>query len=141
MIKKGLTMRRLLMASAALLIAATANADTYPYFSFMSTDGNVVSVGVESLEMTFSEAGDMLTVSNGEESHTMSVADLEKMYFSSTKTTGINDVVAASGPLQLYTVSGTYMGKFGSKSDIENNVDAGVYIVKTNGKTTKIAVR
>lgn len=130
-----------MMVSAALLLAAIANADTYPYFSFLSTDGNVVSMDVESLQMTFTEEGDKLTVSNGEESRTMNVADLEKMYFSTTKATGINELVADNGPLQLYTASGIYLGTFSSKSDIENNVDAGVYIVKTNGKTTKIAVR
>lgn len=134
-------MRRLFLASSALLLTAVANADTYSHLSFLSADGTVLSVGVESLQMTFTEDGGKLTVSNGEESLAMNVADLKKMYFSSGTATGINDINAGSKDLQLYSVYGSYLGTFSSKGDIENNVEAGVYIVKTNGKTSKIAVK
>ena len=134
-------MKKFMLTSAVVLLASAACADTYPYLSFMSADGTVVSLGVESLQMTFAESGDKLVASNGTESRTMNVADLKKMYFSSVKTTGISEIAADSSDMQLYSVSGTYLGKFENRSDIENNVDAGVYIVKSNGKTTKIAVR
>lgn len=136
-------MKRLLFASAALLAVSAASADTYPYLSFQSTDGTTVSVEVESLSMVFSDSGKTLVVSNGSESHTLDVAYLSKMFFSENPATGISDVHAAgnSSGMQVFTLSGTLVGQYSSRGSLEENVEPGIYLVKENGVTKKIAVR
>ena len=136
-------MKRLFFSSAALLLAAAASADTYPYLSFQRTDGTTLSVSAESLTLTFTGSGSTLVASNGSESHTLSVSDLAKMYFSANDETAISDVTAADGDttLDVYTASGIHVGKFSSRSSLSGAVEPGIYLVKQNGKTQKIAVK
>ena len=134
-------MKRFLLSSASLMLALAAGADTYPYLSFQSTDGSVVSFGVESLSMTFSDSGSKLTVTDGSTSQTLSVADLTKMFFATSSATGISEVTTADGDMLVYTTSGTYVGKFANARSLDEAVEPGIYLVKQNGKTRKIAVR
>ena len=135
-------MKRFLISSAVLSLAVAANADTYSSLSFQQQDGTTLSVGVESLQMTFTDSGSTLVISNGTESHTVSVADLAKMFFSGSTSTGITEATADSnGELQVYTISGTYVGRFDSRDSMESSASPGIYLVKQNGKTHKIAVK
>lgn len=85
-------MRTIIMTMCGLLAATAASADTvtsYPYFSFQTIDGNIVSVKSESLTMTI--ANGKLIVGNGAVSHEFSVTNLDKMYFSTEKSGGVDD--------------------------------------------------
>ena len=136
-------MKRLLIVSVALLAAMSSQADNYPYLSFQSSDGATLSMAVESLSMTFTDGGSQLVVANGSESHTLDVADLQRMFFSVNSATGISELApsASDASLKAYTVEGVYVGTFSSLSDLEESVESGIYVVKTSGRTFKTAVR
>lgn len=133
--------KKLLIFSLACLPFAVANADTYPYLSFETQDGTTRSVSVESLTITFSD-GKLLAVS-GTDSYEIDVASLSRMYFSSANLTAINDVKSdvTAGTMEVYSLSGVKIGTFDSTEALHNGVSAGVYIVKSNGKTLKVAVK
>ena len=118
----------------------TAQADEFPYLTFETTNGTKVSVVVESLKLSIS--GTTLTV--GLQSFTLS--NLSKMYFSTTdETNGVVDTIddlstdkSLLENAEIYDLNGRIVtqGK-ASKSKLPR----GVYIVKTNEKNCKIAVK
>lgn len=133
-------MRKTILTLMALVAAGGAYADEYPYLSFETSDGSLESFSVESLSMTFS--GDKLIAENKDGSRELDVADLGRMFFSSTPT-GIADVSAeqASDRREVYTLSGIHVGSFDSGSDLRAALKSGMYVVKDNNNTTKIMVR
>ncbi len=132
-------MKKMSVTLAALAVAATASADDFPYLSFETTGGEVVSVGVENLEMTVADG--KLTVTAADGTKEFAVADLSRMFFSSVPA-GISEITAAdSGKKKVYTVSGTYVGSFGSAEEMKASLGSGLYIVKDNNNTTKVTVR
>lgn len=133
--------KKLLTLSLACLPFVAANADTYPYLSFETQDGTTRSVSVESLAITFSDG--KLLASNGTDSYEISVASLSRMYFSTDNLTGISTVKSGetSGNMEVYSLSGVRIGTFASAEALRSGVSAGVYIVKSNGKTLKVTVR
>ena len=126
---------------SAMLAVAVAYADTYPYLTFQKADGSMVSIGVESLTMTFSD-GKLIAI-NGSESQELNVSDLSSMYFSSENATGIKDIAIsdADGEVEVFSIHGVSYGKYSSLQAFTSKATAGVYVVKGNGKTQKIAVK
>lgn len=133
--------KKLFILSLACLPFTVAKADTYPYLSFETQDGTIRSVSVNSLTMTF--ANGKLLANNGTDSYEIDAASLSRMYFSADNLTAITDVKAGNslGKLDVYTLSGVQIGSFNSTDALRNSVSAGVYIVKSNGKTLKVAVK
>ena len=116
-----------------------ASADNYSYLAFQTADGSTRSIGVESLEMTFSDG--KLIASNGTESLEISVADLSRMFFSS-EATAIKDIsLDADSPVKVYTVEGVCVGSYDNMASASANMGKGVYIVKGEKTTHKITVR
>ena len=70
--------KRFMFLICTCLLGVIAHAVTYPYLTFQKADGTVVSMGVESLTMTFSDG--KLLVSNGTDTHTLTVSELSSMY-------------------------------------------------------------
>ena len=133
--------KNLLTYILAMMIGTmTAQADEFPYLTFETTNGTKVSVVVESLKLSIS--GTTLTV--GSQSFTLS--NLSKMYFSTTDET--NGVVDAIDDLstdmsllentEIYDLNGRIVTQ-GKTS--KSKLPRGVYIVKTNEKNCKIAVK
>lgn len=124
-------MKKLFFLLAFVIGALTANAETYSYLTFETTDGTKVSVSVSSLTLTISGT----TLTAGEQSFTLS--NLSKMYFTTTDetSTGIESISAAD----LQEVSDIYdlNGRKVEKSQMQK----GVYVVKTKSGTYKIAVK
>ncbi|MCR4582346.1 MAG: Ig-like domain-containing protein [Prevotella sp.] len=75
-------MKKILFLSAMLLAGVLVHAVDYPYMSFVSADGTIVSMSVSSLKMTSSNG--VLNVTNAETSASFTLTDLTKMYFSTT---------------------------------------------------------
>ena len=136
-------MKRTYILLAALSLNIVAYADTYSYLSFQSADGTTRSVAAESLSMTFSDSGKKLVATNGSDTYTFDVNNLQRMFFTASDLTGIKELTSTSakGDLRVYTVSGTYIGRFANDADIDETLAPGIYLVKKNGKTSKIAVK
>lgn len=79
-------MKRLLLILMTVAGVMTAQADDYPYLTFETSDGTVLSVSTTSLKLEIS--GDKLLVNDGAQSFTLT--DLKKMYFSTNDATGID---------------------------------------------------
>lgn len=127
----------------SLLLSLTmANAENYSYLTFQSLDGSKISIGVESLTMTFSDG--KLLVSNGTESQELPLEQLGCMFFSNENVnTGISEVSAEkkSELVQVYTLSGGSLGTFSNLQQWYKTAKVGVYVVNNNGKIQKIAVK
>lgn len=134
--------KRFTFLFSLLLSLTVANAENYPYLTFKTLDGSEVSVGVESLTMTFSDG--KLLVSNGTESQELPVEQLGCMFFSKENVnTGISEVSAErkSELVQVYTLSGGSLGSFSNLQQWRKTAKTGVYVVNNNGKIQKIAVK
>lgn len=132
-------MKRTLISMLTLLAVTAASADNYSYLAFQTADGSTRNIGVESLEMTFSDG--KLIASNGTESLEISVADLSRMFFSS-EATAIKDIsLDKDSPVKVYTVEGVCVGSYDNMAGASANMGKGVYIVKGEKTTHKITVR
>ena len=118
--------------------AMTAQAYDYPYLTFQMTDGTVQSVAVDDLTIAFSDG--QLVATNADGSQTFTLTELSKMYFSTTST-AIEDVTASEAAVEVYTVQGVSKGTFDSMQTAKASLGKGIYIIKCDGSTFKIAVK
>ena len=124
-------MKKIVLLLMTLIGTLKAQADSYSYLTFETTDGAKVSVATEE-SMTLSISGTTLTV--GTESFTLT--NLSKMYFSTTdETTGIEEITSATidDATDIYDLQGHKVTK--------EQMRKGVYIVKTKDRTYKLVVK
>ena len=124
-------MKKFLLFMTMLVGTLTAQADSYTYLTFETTDGAKASVSVAS-DVTLSISGTTLTV--GSQSFTLT--NLSKMYFSaSDKTTGISEVMKADldEATEIYDLQGKKVSK--------DQMHRGVYVIKTKQGTFKLNVK
>lgn len=131
--------RKLLTLLFLAAVSSQAFADGYAYLTFTKSDGTETSVTASGLKITYS--GGTLYAVNSATSETFTLTDLTKMYFSNT--TGINDLPVTDGASQVtvYTTSGVRIGTFASADEAKKTLKQGVYVLKTDGKTYKMAVK
>ena len=98
-------------------------------------------MNVTALTMTFVDG--KLVASNGTETHEMSVADLNSMYFTDQNLTGIAETTAAGedNVKQVYTLAGVCLGTYTDLSAFCRQAKAGIYVVKTPSRTFKMKVK
>lgn len=124
--------KTLLLFLMAMMGTIGMKAADYPYLTFELTDGSKASVSVSSdVAMTFS--GTTLTI--GSESFTLT--NLSKMYFSASNetSTGISALeIADSDEVEaIYNLQGHKVSR--------DQMQRGVYIIKTKKGTSKITVK
>ncbi|MBQ6653537.1 MAG: hypothetical protein IJM81_09160 [Prevotella sp.] len=130
-----------IIAITIVLVAmcAKAQADdyTYPYLAFVTTGGSVETVSVADLQITFTDS--QLVLTNASTSKNYTLSELSKMYFSETEesTTAIEAVPTNETDglqdAQWFTTDGRQLPDAPQRK--------GVYIVKNNGRTYKVAVK
>lgn len=129
-------MKKVLLVLLMMTGMLTAHADSYTYLTFEKSDGTQTSVALSSLSITISGT----TLTAGDQS--FALADLTKMYFTTADVTAIDEVKAAvSGEVEVFSMNGVAMGKFTTMQEAMSSLRTGVYIVKSNGKTVKVAVK
>ena len=111
-----------LVASAVLSVSA----DNFNFLTLQQADGTEQSFNVSGLTITFSD-GNMLVSQDGTTT-TLSLKDLNKMYFS---------VETAS----VYDLQGRKVADNVQLSTINSELPKGVYIVKQGNTSVKIAVK
>lgn len=133
-------MKKFLIPTMALMLAMSASAETYPYLSFQTVDGSVVSLKSSNLNLTIEDG--KLVVQNDEGSNKFVLTDLARMFFSQSTETAITNLnTDVNSTLQVYTTSGVFLGGFDSERSLRRSVPSGIYVVKTNGRTLKMAVK
>ncbi len=124
-------MKKILFLLTILVGTLTAQADSYSYLTFETTDGAKASVAVEG--MTLSISGNTLTAGG----QTFTLSNLSKMYFSTSdeSTTGIETVSIETldEATDIYDLQGHKVTK--------EQMKKGVYIVKTKNRTYKMVVK
>lgn len=129
-------MKKVLLVLMMMTGVLTAHADSYTYLTFEKSDGTLTSVPLSSLSITISGT----TLTAGDQS--FALADLTKMYFTTADVTAIDEVKAAvSGEVEVFSMNGVAMGKYTTVQEAMSSLRTGVYIVKSNGKTVKVAVK
>ena len=137
-------MKKFFLLLVALIGAFTAQAGTYAYLTFETTDGAKVSVPVEALSLTVS--GNTLTAG----SQAFVLANLAKMYFTETDesaTTGIeavdNGQLTMDNATEIYDLQGKKVknGELSNGKLSNSQLPKGAYIVKTKEKTYKLIVK
>jgi len=126
-------MKRIILFLTMLVGVLTVQADGYTFLTFETTDGAKASVDVSSLPVTINLDDSTLTIDN----QTFALADLSKMYFSTSNetTTGIEKITSATldEATDIYDLQGHKVKKAQMRK--------GVYIVKTKQGTHKIVVK
>ena len=124
-------MKKALLLLTIMMASLTASADDYDYLTFEMTDGSRASVSVSGLQLSISGT----TLTAGSEQFTLT--NLAKMYFTASdeSTTGISEVMAADldEATEVYDLHGRKVSR--------NDMQRGIYIVKTQKGTFKVNVR
>ncbi len=132
-------MRKLLLSLSALASTLTVSADTYPYLSFQTTDGQIQSFATESLTMTYKDG--QLTVTTPDGAQTLDAAQLTRMFFA-TEASGIENIpLSADGKTDVYTTAGIHVGTFATPDEAKKAMQGGIYVIKQNGKTLKMTAQ
>ena len=119
----------------------SVQAGDYDYLAFRSNDGTEISLSVSNLKITFSN-GQLVAV-NSETNQTFSLSDLNKMYFTNSAITNIEEVLPTDldTEVEIFTTSGVSKGRYNNLNQARQTLSKGVYIVKQSEKTYKIAVK
>lgn len=131
-------MKKILLLTAFAILSVGAEAAQYDYLTFQQTDGTMTSVASVGTTITFGDGNAKIT--NGENTTTLSLSSLDKMYFAVTS--GVIDVNAPTeGQIVAYDLTGKEVGTFRNMDELRSKLTKGVYIIKVNGKTKKIAIK
>ena len=135
-------MKRLLITLIVFAaLALSVQAGDYAYLTFRSNDGTEISFSVDHLNITFSNG--QLVVVNNETNQALSLSDLNKMYFTNSAVTNIEEAQPVEGEadVEIFTTAGVSMGRFSSLNQAKQALSMGVYIVKQSDRTYKIAIK
>ena len=118
------------------LLTLGSSAEDYNYLVFTQSDGTTKSIAAGNVTIAFADGN--LTATSGSETVTIPLGSLTKMAFSNDGTTGIV-LTTADGKLtaddaEVYDLNGRRL-----PSSV--TLSRGIYILKSNGKTSKIQVR
>ena len=119
----------------------SVQAGDYTYLAFRCNDGTEISLSVSNLKITFSN-GQLVAV-NSETNQTFSLSDLNKMYFTNSAITNMEEVLPTDldTEVEIFTTSGVSKGRYNNLNQALQKLTKGVYIVKQSEKTYKIAVK
>ena len=125
-------MKKQIMTMMVMIASVTAQAenDDYPYLTFETADGAKISISTASLTINIQDGKLMAG------SMELTLADLSKMYFStSDETTGIKEVntTTLDETADIYDLLGRKVTK--------DQMRRGIYVVKTKSGIRKVRVK
>lgn len=120
----------------ALCFVMVVQATTYKYLTLENMQGNIISLSVEGLTLNFDE--NTLRISNNECSIRLQITDLASMYFSG-EVTAVDNVLNTDAPIDVYSLVGASLGKYGSMMEAAEHLKAGTYVI-TNGVQSQTIV-
>lgn len=133
-------MKKLILIMAIALCTFTAQATNYAYLIFTNTSGVTTAVDVTNLTLTVN--GSQLQVTNSSGTIQFTLTDLAAMQFSSTDTlTGLQNVLGADSPVEVYSLTGVRHGSFQSLLQAVSSLGKGTYVVTDGKNAQKIIVQ
>ena len=134
----SMSIKRFFLA-VALSVAtwAAASAYDYPYMNFVGNDDTILTLAVNEMTFEFSNGNMIVTNSAGE--HTFALTEMKKMYF--TESSGLSQLWEdVDENVEVFSESGVSMGRFKNTRQALQALESGVYIIKGETKTLKIAL-
>ncbi len=135
-------MKRIFLVFSLLIGIGSVHADDYeyPYLVFQTSSGATKAISVESLTLTVSNGELIATNSAGTQTFTLS--ELSTMSFSEVAT-AVTEIEAStdSEAVEIFSIAGVALGSYDNLKSAEQALPAGIYIVKSNQKTSKIALK
>jgi len=119
-------------------LGASATTYDYPYMYFVTTDGTLQSMAVDGMTFAFTDGS--MVVTNESESKTFTLTAMNKMYFS--ESSGLEELVNATDEsVEVYNMAGIMLGRYANTQQAMQELDRGIYVLKSQSTTLKIAVR
>ena len=124
----------------AVCLAMMVHANTYQYLVFTNTEGTNTAFSVNNL--TLNVDGSDLQVTNADGTVSILLTALKSMQFSEDSIiSAVENVLNADAAVQVYSVSGSLLGSYGSLMEAAQTLDAGAYVISNGSVTQTIVVK
>ena len=124
----------------ALGFAMMAHAGTYNYLVFTNQAGSTTAFSVSNL--TLNVNGSELQVTNDVGTVNVVLTDLASMQFSEDKTaTSVENILNADAPVQVYSVTGSVLGTYGSMVEAAKSLQAGTYVISNGDQSQTVVIK
>ena len=124
----------------ALGLAMMAHADTYNYLVFTNQAGSTTAFAVNNL--TLKVNGSDLQVTNDEGTVNLVLTELLSMQFSIDQTaTGVEGILNADAPVQVYSVTGASIGTYCSMVEAAKSLNAGTYVISSGNQSLTVVIK
>ena len=124
----------------AVCLAMMTHASTYNYLVFTNTEGTNTVFSVANLWLNVD--GSDLQVTNADGTVSILLTALKSMQFSENSIiSAVENVLNADAAVQVYSVSGSLLGSYGSLIEAAQTLDAGAYVISNGSVTQTIVVK
>ena len=124
----------------AVCLAMMAHASTYNFLVFTNTEGTKTVFSVANLWLNVD--GSDLQVTNADGTVSILLTALKSMQFSENSIiSAVENVLNADAAVQVYSVSGSLLGSYGSLMEAAQTLDAGAYVISNGSVTQTIVVK
>ena len=124
----------------AVCLAMMTHASTYNYLVFTNTEGTNTVFSVANLWLNVE--GSDLQVTNADGTVSILLTALKSMQFSEDSIiSAVENVLNADAAVQVYSVSGSLLGSYGSLMEAAQTLDAGAYVISNGSVTQTIVVK
>lgn len=124
----------------AVCTAMMAHASTYNYLVFTNTEGTKTAFSVKDLTLKVEDSD--LLITNAEGTVSMLLTAMKSMQFSEDGTvSAVENILNADTPVQVFSVSGTSLGVYGSLMEAAQTLNAGAYVISNGSVTQTIVVK
>ena len=124
----------------ALSIAMMAHAGTYNYLVFTNQAGSTTAFSVSNLTLRVN--GSDLQVTNDDGTVDFVLTELLSMQFSIDQTaTGVEGILNADAPVQVYSVTGASIGTYCSMVEAAKGLNAGTYVISSGNQSLTVVIK
>ena len=124
----------------AVCLAMMAHASTYNFLVFTNTEGTKTAFSLKDLMLNVD--GSDLQVTNADGTVSILLTALKSMQFSEDSIiSAVENVLNADAAVQVYSVSGSLLGSYGSLIEAAQTLDAGAYVISNGSVTQTIVVK
>lgn len=124
----------------AVCTTMMAHASTYNFLVFTNTEGTKTAFSVK--DLTLKVEGSDLLITNAEGTVSLLLTAMKSMQFSEDGTvSAVENILNADTPVQVFSVSGTSLGVYGSLMEAAQMLNAGAYVISNGGVTQTIVVK
>ena len=121
-------------------LAMMTHASTYYFLVFTNIEGTKTAFSVKDLMMNVE--GSDLQVTNADGTVSILLTALKSMQFSEDSIiSAVENVLNADAAVQVYSVSGSLLGSYGSLMEAAQTLDAGAYVISNGSVTQTIVVK